>query len=211
MSRHCWYWLCAVTTAVSIASDYSTVIPKRVAWLFFGLYTWVISKVLHTVRFLFKNGFILQNTFTSLQCNLHCALSQRSSVWVSLVFMSGRLRCWCVWLLGSPHYTPPQWFWSISHWVVSSILGTSQSLVGSCQDCAAGGEALAVHTFPKFPILHLRREAAHYLAKWGQRLWIWRTFFGESEEAEHLAETFCSSAAVTVDPGGTLSVAIILF
>jgi hypothetical protein len=29
-----------------------------------------------------------------------------------------------------------------SHGVVSSILGTSQSLVGSCQDCTAGGEAL---------------------------------------------------------------------
>jgi hypothetical protein len=38
--------------------------------------TWVISKVLHTVRFLLKNEFILQNTFTGSQCNLHCALSQ---------------------------------------------------------------------------------------------------------------------------------------
>jgi hypothetical protein len=56
------------------------------------LHTWVISKVLHTVCFLFKNEFILQNTFTSLQCNLHCALSQRSNVWESLVFLSGRLR-----------------------------------------------------------------------------------------------------------------------
>ena len=55
--------------------------------------TWVISKVLHTVRFLFKNDFILQNTFTGLQCNLHCALSQRSNVWARLVFLSGRLRC----------------------------------------------------------------------------------------------------------------------
>jgi hypothetical protein len=36
--------------------------------------TWVISKVLHTVRFLFKNKFILQNTFTGLQCHLHYAL-----------------------------------------------------------------------------------------------------------------------------------------
>jgi len=64
---------------------------------------WVISKVLHTVRFLFKDVFILQNTFTGLQCNSHCALSQRSNVWASLVFLSGRLRCWCVWLLGSPY------------------------------------------------------------------------------------------------------------
>jgi hypothetical protein len=55
--------------------------------------TWVISKVLHTVRFLFKNEFILQNTFTGLQYNLHCALSRRSNVWASLVFLSGRLRC----------------------------------------------------------------------------------------------------------------------
>jgi hypothetical protein len=49
--------------------------------------TWVISQVLHTVCFLFKNEFILQNTFTDLQCNLHCALSQRSNVWESLVFL----------------------------------------------------------------------------------------------------------------------------
>jgi hypothetical protein len=35
----------------------------------------------------------LQHTFTGLQCNLHCALSQRSNVWESLVFLSGRLRC----------------------------------------------------------------------------------------------------------------------
>jgi hypothetical protein len=55
-------------------------------------FTWVISKVLHTVRFPFKNEFVLQNTFTGLQCNLHCALSQRSNVWENLVFLSGRLR-----------------------------------------------------------------------------------------------------------------------
>jgi hypothetical protein len=48
--------------------------------------------------------------------------------------------------------------------MVSSILGTSQSLVGSCQDFTAGGEALAIHTFPKFPIPHLRHEAACYRA-----------------------------------------------
>ena len=56
-------------------------------------YTWFISKVLHTVGFLFKNEFILQNTFTRIQCNLHCALSQRSNVWAGLVFLSGRFRC----------------------------------------------------------------------------------------------------------------------
>jgi len=44
--------------------------------------------------------------------------------------------------------------------VVSSILGISQRLMGSCQDCTAGGEALAIHTFPKFPILHSRHMAA---------------------------------------------------
>jgi hypothetical protein len=65
--------------------------------------TSVISKVLHTVRFLFKNEFILQNTFTGLQCNLYCALSQRSNVWANIVFLTGRLRCWCDWFLGSPH------------------------------------------------------------------------------------------------------------
>jgi hypothetical protein len=49
--------------------------------------TWVISEVLHTVCFLFKNEFILQNTFTVLQCNLDCVLSQWSTVWASLVFL----------------------------------------------------------------------------------------------------------------------------
>jgi hypothetical protein len=34
------------------------------------LYTWVISEVLRTVCFLFKNEFILKNTFRGLQCNL---------------------------------------------------------------------------------------------------------------------------------------------
>ena len=48
---------------------------------------WVISKVLHTVFFLFKNEFILQKTFTGLQCNLHCALSQQSNVLANLVFL----------------------------------------------------------------------------------------------------------------------------
>jgi hypothetical protein len=41
----------------------------------FSCYTRVISEVLHTVCFLFKNEFILQNTFTGLQCSLHCVLS----------------------------------------------------------------------------------------------------------------------------------------
>jgi hypothetical protein len=50
----------------------------------------------------------------------------------------------------------------LSHGVVSSIFGTSQSLVGLCQDCTAGGGALAIHIFPKFPILHLRHEAERY-------------------------------------------------
>jgi hypothetical protein len=49
--------------------------------------TWVNSEVLHTVCFLFKNEFILQNTFTGLQCNLHCALSQRSNVYAHPVFL----------------------------------------------------------------------------------------------------------------------------
>ena len=35
----------------------------------------------YRLRFLYKNEFILQNTFTGLRCNLHCALSQRSNVW----------------------------------------------------------------------------------------------------------------------------------
>jgi hypothetical protein len=48
---------------------------------------------------------------------------------------------------------------------VSSILGTSQCLVGSCQDRTADGEALAIHTFPKFPKLHLKHKVTHYCAK----------------------------------------------
>jgi uncharacterized membrane protein len=64
--------------------------------LLFCFFMWVISEVLHTVCFLFKNEFILQNTFTGLQCNLHRALSQWSNVWESLVFLSGRLRFLCV-------------------------------------------------------------------------------------------------------------------
>jgi len=79
---------------------------------------WVISKVLHTVRFLFKNEFILQNTFTGLQCNLHCALSQRSNVWAALVFMSGCLRCFASdysghlirHLLSASEAFPTEWF-----------------------------------------------------------------------------------------------------
>jgi hypothetical protein len=55
--------------------------------------TGVISIFLYTVYFPFKNESILQNTFTELQCNLHCALSQWSNVWASLVFLSARLRC----------------------------------------------------------------------------------------------------------------------
>jgi hypothetical protein len=39
--------------------------------IFMKFHSWVISEVLHTVCFLLKNEFILQNTFTGLQCNLH--------------------------------------------------------------------------------------------------------------------------------------------
>jgi hypothetical protein len=35
--------------------------------------TWIISEVLRTACFTFKNERILQNTFTGLQCNLQCA------------------------------------------------------------------------------------------------------------------------------------------
>jgi hypothetical protein len=33
------------------------------------------------------------------------------------------------------------------------------------QDCTAGWEALAIRTFPKFPIQHLRHKAVRYRAK----------------------------------------------
>jgi len=72
---------------------------SKIVNIFVGGMYCVISKVLHTLRLLFKNKFILQNTFIGLQCNLHCALSQRSNVWANLVLLLGRPRCWCVWLL----------------------------------------------------------------------------------------------------------------
>ena len=64
---------------------------------------------------------------------------------------------------------------------------------------------VAIHTFPTFPILHLRHEA------WGCALSCkirtpaasMADLFGESLDAKHLAETFCSMP-VTADPGGTL-------
>jgi hypothetical protein len=78
-------------STVSIADNFESVCIWKCYSL--AMNTWAISEVLHTVYFHFKNEFILQNTSTGLQCNLHCALSQRSNVWASLVFLSGRLRC----------------------------------------------------------------------------------------------------------------------
>jgi hypothetical protein len=74
--------------------------------------------------------------------------------------------------------------------VVSSILGTSQSLVGSRQDCTAGGEALVINTFPKFPILHQRcgRALSCKMDTGGEHGGL---FYGESFDAKH-AETCCS-------------------
>jgi hypothetical protein len=42
-------------------------------------------------------------------------------------------------LLNASEAFPMEWF--------SSILGTSQSLMGSCQDCTAGGEAFHAKRF----------------------------------------------------------------
>jgi hypothetical protein len=50
--------------------------------------TWVISEVLHTVCFLFKNEFILQNTFTDLQSTLSIVLYHSS-----LTFGKGLYSC----------------------------------------------------------------------------------------------------------------------
>ena len=133
--------------------------------LYSSFTTWVISKVLYTVRFLLKNVFILQNAFTGPQCNLHCALSQRSNVlgYSSIpVRTSSFLMCLITRVtsldtssvLLKPY--PRSGFFSF---------GNIQSLMGSCQDCTAGGEALATHIFQKFPILHLRHGAARYRAK----------------------------------------------
>jgi hypothetical protein len=54
------------------------------------------------------------------------------------------------------------------------------------------GKHLSSILFQKFPILHLRHEAARYRTKWGHRLRTWRTVFGESLDAKHLADTFRS-------------------
>jgi hypothetical protein len=80
---------------------------------------------------------------------------------------------------------PTEWFFS--------ILGTSLSLVGSCQDCTACGKALAIHTFPKFPILHLRYEAALYRA-WLQSVSssISRLSFAEQGQRSLRYRTQCS-------------------
>ena len=56
-------------------------------------------------------------------------------------------------LLNASEAFPTEWFFF-------SILGTSQRLVGSCQECTVGVEALAIHTFPQFPILQLRHKAS---------------------------------------------------
>ena len=84
--------------------------------------------------------------------------------------------------------------------MVSSILGKSQSLVGSCQDCTAAGEALAIHNFPKFPILHLWHEAARqcmfagHWARWGQSVSpsISRPRFAEQGPRSMPINTNCS-------------------
>ena len=79
-------FLCTLSIGLVLLSESPT---ARSSWLYCSLCaiaaqcksTCVISKVLNMVRFLFKNEFIFQNTFTGLQCNLHCGLSQRSNVW----------------------------------------------------------------------------------------------------------------------------------
>jgi len=88
---------CCVQKALSLAINYFNAVHIIAPCLLkISINTWIISKVLHTPRLLFKNEFILQNTFIALQFNLHCALSQRSNVFASPVFLSGRLRCRCV-------------------------------------------------------------------------------------------------------------------
>jgi hypothetical protein len=83
----------------------------------------VISEVLHTVCFLFKNELILQNMFTGLQCNLHCALSQRSNVPVWTPSLLMRLITQVTSLDTSSML--------LKRFPPSGFFGTSQSLVGS--------------------------------------------------------------------------------
>jgi len=73
-------------------------------------------------------------------------------------------------------------------------------LVGSCQDCTAGGEALAIHTFPKFSILNLGHEAARYREKLGHWVRTLLTVRGESLDAKYLAETFCNMPLLQWNP-----------
>jgi hypothetical protein len=85
-------------------------------------------KVMHTVCFLFKNEFILQNTFTGLQYNLHFAF----------ITVVQRLGMFCI-----PVWTPSflmRLITQVTSLDTSSMLlkcfpridffGTSQSLVG---------------------------------------------------------------------------------
>jgi len=119
---------------------------------------WVVSKFLHTVRFLFKNKFILKIYLYSFDV-ISIVLYQSGPTFGQVLYS-----CQDAFVVAASDYSghPIRHLLSASeafpHGVVSSFLGTSQRLVGSCQDCTAGGEVLAVHNFPKFPILHLRHR-----------------------------------------------------
>ena len=54
------------------------------------------------------------------------------------------------------------------------------------------GKHLPSILFQNFRYCTLSHEATCYHAKLGHRPWTWRTLFGKSLDAKHLAETFCS-------------------
>jgi hypothetical protein len=127
-------------------------------------YTWVIPKVLRTVRFLcaLYVFFLKMNLFYKIHLQAfsvisivlyhtgpkfgHVFYSCQDAFVVDASDYSGHL----VRHLSASEAFPTEWF--LQFW------GTSQKLVGPCQDRVVGGEALAIHTLPKFLILLLTHE-----------------------------------------------------
>ena len=173
--------LVGMTKAVPLYVQHRRIRYKSSSWM--GLYfravtlldrrtTWVISKVPHTVRFLFKNEFILQNTFTGLQCNLHCALPQRSNVFgkfcipvrtpsllMRLITGGHLIRH----LLNATEAFPTEWF--LQFW---------EQVKGWWAHVRNVGKHLPTIFFPKFPILHLWHElGALMYDRWSLReIWL---------------------------------------
>jgi len=102
--------------------------------------------------------------------------------------------CWCFWLLGSPHLDTPQCFWSVSHGVVLFNFGNKSKVWWAhVRTVRRVGKQLPSILFPK----------KFRYCTWGMRPGVivqnkdtgcdtCADLFGESLDAKHLAETFCS-------------------